>query len=108
MASRDTRLLLALEEIMNPTEIVILRGDGAAIAAWQQELAKLYAPRRLVLAIAADASGLPPALGDKAPRGAAIAYVCRGTTCSAAINSLGALAQDLGDGARDVGEIARA
>jgi uncharacterized protein len=103
-----TSLLLALEEIMNPTEIVILRGDGVAIAAWQLELAKLYAPRRLVLAIAADASGLPPALGDKTPQGAAIAYVCRGTTCSAPINSLSALVQNLGEGARDVAEVSRA
>jgi len=103
-----TSLLLALEEIMKPTEIVILRGDGVAIAAWQRELAKLYAPCRLVLAIAADAAGLPPALSNKTPQGAAIAYVCRGTTCSAPINSLGALVQDLGDGARDVAEVPRA
>ena len=71
------------------------------------ELAKLYAPRRLVLAIPADASDLPPALKNKAPKGEAIAYICRGTTCSAPIDSLSALAQDLGDGARNVFEVAR-
>lgn len=103
-----TSLLLALEEIMNPTEVVILRGDSDAIAAWQRELAKVYAPRRLVLAIPADAEGLPPALKGKAPHGVAIAYVCRGTTCSAPIGSLGALVQDLGDGLRDIPEVPRA
>jgi len=97
-----TSLLLALEEILNPTEIVILRGARDAIGAWQRELAKVYAPRRLVLAIPADTPDLPPALKDKAPKGAAIAYICRGTTCSAPINSLDALAQHLGDSSRDV------
>jgi len=100
-----TSLLLALEELENPTEIVILRGSSSPIEAWQRELAKLYAPRRLVLAIPADASDLPPALKDKAPKGEAIAYVCRGTTCSAPINSLSALMQDLGDSARNVFEV---
>ena len=102
-----TSLLLALEELVNPTEIVILRGSSSPIEAWQRELAKLYAPRRLVLAIPADASGLPPALKDKAPKAEPIAYICRGTTCSAPINSLSALTQDLGDGARNVIEVAR-
>ena len=101
-------LLLALEEMLNPTEIVILRGAGAAIGAWQRELARLYSPRRLILAIPADAAGLPAALQDKTARGAAIAYVCRGTTCSAPIDSLGALVQHLGEGAGDVAEVSRA
>jgi uncharacterized protein YyaL (SSP411 family) len=103
-----TSLLLALEEMLNPTEIVILRGAGAAIGAWQRELAQLYSPRRLVLAISADAADLPAALQDKTARGAAIAYVCRGTTCSAPIDSLGALVQHLGEGTGDVAEVPRA
>ena len=53
-------------------------------------------------------SDLPPALKDKAPQGDAIAYICRGTTCSAPIESLSALAQDLGDGAGDVGKVSGA
>jgi uncharacterized protein YyaL (SSP411 family) len=103
-----TSLLLALEEFVRPTEIVILRGAESSIEAWRRELAKLYSPRRLVLAIPADVLDLPPALKDKAPQAEAIAYVCRGTTCSAPIHSLGALTQDLGDGARNVREVSRA
>jgi hypothetical protein len=103
-----TSLLLALEEILNATEVVILRGAPAAMAAWQSELAKVYAPRRLLLAIPADTADLPPALKDKTPRGAAIAYLCRGTTCSAPIDSLDALAQHLGEGAGNVGQVSRA
>jgi uncharacterized protein YyaL (SSP411 family) len=81
-------LVNALEELLQPPEIVILRGEPAAIEGWQRELAQLYAPRRLVLAIPSDASALPDALADKTPRGAAVAYVCRGSTCSAPVGSL--------------------
>jgi uncharacterized protein YyaL (SSP411 family) len=92
-----TSLLLALEERLNPTEIVILRGASPTIEAWQRELAKLYSPRRLVLAIPAEVIELPPALREKPVQGPAIAYICRGMTCSAPIDSLSALMQDLGD-----------
>jgi uncharacterized protein YyaL (SSP411 family) len=81
-------LVNALEELLQAPEIVILRGELAAIEGWQRELAQLYAPRRLVLAIPSDASALPDALADKTPRGAAVAYVCRGSTCSAPVGSL--------------------
>jgi uncharacterized protein YyaL (SSP411 family) len=81
-------LLIALDELLCPPEIVILRGETAEIEAWQGELAKRYAPRRLVLAIPADASNLPAALAEKAARGKAAAYVCRGSTCGAPIESL--------------------
>jgi uncharacterized protein YyaL (SSP411 family) len=90
-----TSLLTALEELLNPPETVILRGEPGAIEGWRAELAKLYAPRRLVLAIPADATGLPPALADKAPRGAAVAYVCKGSVCSAPLESFSALANHL-------------
>jgi hypothetical protein len=101
-------LLLALEEILNPTEIVILRGAPAALEEWQGALAKLYAPRRLVFAVPSDVTELPAALADKAPRGVATAYVCRGTTCTAPIDSLGGLVEHLGERAGDVGQVARA
>ncbi len=91
-------LVTALEEQLEPAEIVILRGEPQAIEAWQRELARLYAPRRLVLAIPAAAAGLPPALADKAPRGEAVAYLCRGSTCSAPLESLAALLECLRGG----------
>ncbi|HEX4618881.1 MAG TPA: thioredoxin domain-containing protein, partial [Steroidobacteraceae bacterium] len=72
-------LITALEELLQPPEIVILRGEAAAIEGWRLELARRFVPRRLVLAIAADAAGLPEAIASKAPRGAAVAYVCRGS-----------------------------
>ena len=74
---------------------MILRGRADAIEVWRGELAKLYAPGRMVIAIPADADALPAALADKAAHGEAVAYLCRGSICSAPIDSLGALIQQL-------------
>jgi uncharacterized protein len=90
-----TSMLTALEEYLQPPESIILRGDPAQIESWRAELAKLYAPRRMLFAIPADVPDLPAAIADKAPRGEAIAYVCAGSTCSAPIADLGELIKRL-------------
>ena len=90
-----TSLLIALEETLHPPETVILRGDAATLRTWGRDLAKLYAPRRMVLAVPADATDLPPALADKPVREAAVAYVCQGSVCSAPLESFSALAAHL-------------
>ncbi|MCP5328502.1 MAG: thioredoxin domain-containing protein [Steroidobacteraceae bacterium] len=94
-----TTLLTALEEYLHPPQTVILRGEPAAIAHWHEQIDRLYAPRRLLLAIPSDATGLPAALAAKpAPttRGvAAVAYLCEGHSCSAPIDSLPELVQRL-------------
>ncbi|HEX2494370.1 MAG TPA: thioredoxin domain-containing protein, partial [Steroidobacter sp.] len=75
-------LLLALEEQLEPLDVVIIRGDGAEAARWRDELARLYSPLRLVFAIDREATGLPAALAEKKALGGTAAYVCRGKTCS--------------------------
>jgi uncharacterized protein len=92
-------LLAALEEILSPGEVVIIRGAPADIDNWSRELAKVFAPRRLVLAIPSDAAQLPPALADKAPPDGTAAYLCRGSTCSQPLESLSALLGQLGSAA---------
>jgi uncharacterized protein len=94
-ASSHAALLAALEEHLAPPEIIVLRGAAAEIDAWRHELTRLYAPRRLVLAIPDDATHLPPALADKAARDTAVGYICVGSTCSAPVDSLAALVQTL-------------
>ena len=84
-------LLNALEEVLDPPNIVILRGAASALQEWQRELAKLYDPHRLIIAIPANAENLPAAFADKAARDSTTAYVCKGSVCSAPIASLGAL-----------------
>jgi uncharacterized protein YyaL (SSP411 family) len=93
-------LLGALEELLSPPEIVVLRGDSRTIEGWQRALARFYAPHRLLLAIPAEAPDLPTALADKTPRAGPVAYICHGSTCSAPLDSLDALSDQLraGDG----------
>jgi uncharacterized protein len=88
-------LLTALQELLAPTEIVILRGESRTIEGWRLQLARLFAPERLVLAIPADAAGLPPALADKTARAGPVAYLCRGSICSAPLASLEELLEAL-------------
>ncbi|HEX8757499.1 MAG TPA: thioredoxin domain-containing protein [Steroidobacteraceae bacterium] len=88
-------LLIALEELLHPPEIIVLRGEREMIETWRRELARLYSPRRMVLAIPADATDLPSALAEKMPRGAAVAYVCRGNVCGEPIASFPELTEAL-------------
>jgi uncharacterized protein len=86
-------LLEALAEYLAPPEIVIIRGAADEAENWRRELGKLYAPHRLVFAIPADLQDLDPAIADKTAGANTRAYVCRGTTCSAPIESLTDLAR---------------
>jgi uncharacterized protein YyaL (SSP411 family) len=88
-------MLLALEDHLQPPQIVILRGAAGAIQPWLRELNAVFAPRRWTLAIPADATGLPPAIASKPAAGAPIAYVCQGMRCTAPISSLIALIEEL-------------
>jgi uncharacterized protein len=91
-------LLLALGELLNPPEIIVLRGEARTVEGWRSELVQSYAPQRLVLAIPADTPDLPPALANKTARAGPVGYLCRGSTCSAPIDSLEALIEQLGAG----------
>jgi uncharacterized protein YyaL (SSP411 family) len=90
-----TTLAMALDELTLPPAVVVLRGETAELAAWQSELDRLYDPRRLVLGIPADATGLPSALAEKTAPSQLLAYVCRGMQCSAPVTSLRALIDEL-------------
>jgi len=91
-------MLTALEEQLHPPQVVILRGEAAEVAAWSRSLAPLYAPRRMVFAIPADAPGLPGPLASKAARDSTVAYVCEGPQCSEPIDDLPRLVRLMRDG----------
>jgi uncharacterized protein len=88
-------LLMALDEYTAPPVVVVLRGPRDDLDVWRTELDKAWDPRRCVVAIPADAVGLPDALEAKIPRERAVAYVCRGTACSAPLATLGDLVREL-------------
>ena len=91
-------LITALEEFLEHPEIIIIRGDAADIERWRDSATRLYAPRRLVFAIAANEAALPGALVDrKAVKNQTIAYRCVGTHCDLPVTTFEALAATLGE-----------
>ncbi|NJD32897.1 MAG: thioredoxin domain-containing protein [Gammaproteobacteria bacterium] len=90
-----TSLLMALDELTAPPTIVVLRGPDEHLATWRTELDKFYDPKRFVAAIPDEAGDLPAGLAAKVPQGRAVAYVCRGMTCSAPLGTLGDLVREL-------------
>ncbi len=93
-----TTMLTALEEYLHPPQILVLRGTAPEVARWVQALAPLYAPRRLVLPVPAEAHDLPEALASKKPGAVPVAYVCEGPQCSPPIDDLTRLVRFLRDG----------
>ncbi|HKX99611.1 MAG TPA: thioredoxin domain-containing protein [Steroidobacteraceae bacterium] len=75
-------MLNALDEQLDPVEIVIIRGESGEAAEWLRQLSRGYAPRRMTVAIPTDAKDLPDALTAKPARERTVAYVCRGPVCS--------------------------
>ena len=95
--SAHVAMLAALEELVHPPQIIIIRGEAAPIEEWRSQLARLYAPRRMILAIPTTTQDLPAALADKPARGPAVAYVCSGSVCGEPISSLAQLILSLRD-----------
>ena len=86
-------LLNALEEYLDHPEVIVIRGADDEIDRWREASAKLYAPRRLVFAIPANAENLPGVLADrKAIDGETVAYRCLGTHCEMPVTTWEALA----------------
>ncbi|MBL8201084.1 MAG: thioredoxin domain-containing protein [Chromatiales bacterium] len=84
-------LLNALDEYLQPPELIVLRGDAREADRWAATLGAAYNPRRLVFAIPGDAGDLPAGIASKAAPPApssVLAYVCRGTTCESPLDSL--------------------
>lgn len=78
-------LLEALEDLIEPPPIIILRGEKPLLDAWRTRAQSAFAPRRLIYAIPTTAGGLPPGLAARVPQGPIVAYVCRGLQCDAPI-----------------------
>jgi uncharacterized protein YyaL (SSP411 family) len=81
-------LLHGLAQLLEPPELVIVRGPPAALADWQRALPRRYAPHRSTFFIPADAPNLRGMLAERTARAAPVAYVCSGTACRAPIMEL--------------------
>ncbi len=87
-------LCIALEEMLEPTRVIVLRRPRDALRGWQQTLARKYLPDAMIFALDSTRSDLPGVL-DK-PAGKTVnAYLCRGVTCLAPIADVETLAANL-------------
>lgn len=82
-------LLLALEELLQPPALVLLRGDPAQVGLWQERICQDYRPRHYVVAPPPGTRGLPAAApsSTSAPQ----AQLCQGRQCHPPIHTLEAL-----------------
>lgn len=85
-------LALALEEQLVPPTLIVLRGPGSALEAWQRELARQHLPDAMQFAIPAGTPQLPPVL-DKPCTDQVSAWVCSGTTCLEPLHSIDELSR---------------
>jgi len=90
-------LCTALEEVVEPTMIIVLRGLRDALRPWQRTLSSRYLPGLMTLAVDSASSGLPGVL-NKPVAGAVNAYLCRGVVCLAPIGDIQALLANLESG----------
>ena len=80
--SAHASLLMALEEYLEPTQTVVLRGTVEQMKPWEILARRHYRPGRLVLAIPDNIENLPGVLAERKIRDGVTAYVCTGHACS--------------------------
>jgi uncharacterized protein YyaL (SSP411 family) len=85
------QLALALEELLVPPRLLVLRGEPATLAQWSLALAREYLPDTMVFALPYGLRELPPALDKPAAPGAVNGWMCRGVKCLLPIADLEAL-----------------
>jgi uncharacterized protein YyaL (SSP411 family) len=87
-------LCVALEEVLEPTRVGVLRGPRDALRTWQQMLSRRHLPDAMLFALDSTQSDLPGVLNK--PAGETVnAYLCRGVTCLAPIADVEALLASL-------------
>ncbi len=82
------QLLIALDELLTPPSVLVLRGKREAVFEWAAELAREFLPALTTVPLENGAAGVPPLL-DKPPRPEAVnGWLCRGVSCLAPIHAL--------------------
>ena len=85
------QLVLALEELLVPPAVLVLRGELPQLANWSAALAREFLPGMLSVAIEDKVTGLPPVLDKPARPGPVNGWLCKGVNCLAPISDLAAL-----------------
>jgi len=82
------QLCMALEELLAPPSVLVLRGAREAVSQWSAALAREFLPGILILPAPNDTSGLPPLLDKPLRPDTVNGWLCQGVTCLAPISSL--------------------
>ena len=82
------QLCIALDELLSPPSVLVLRGERHAVSRWGAELAREFLPGTLVVSADNAATGLPPLLDKPLLPEAVNGWLCRGVTCLAPTSSL--------------------
>jgi len=98
--SAFSSLLNALAENLEPARSIVLRGPGAALAPWQQEMRATYRPHTITLAVPDGMSGLPQTLNHPGT-GQVNAWICQGVNCLPPIAEISALSRVLAGGGNE-------
>jgi len=85
------QLALALEELLVPPAVLVLRGARPELEKWSSVLAREFLPGMLSVSIENEATGLPPVLDKPARPEPVNGWLCRGVSCLAPISDLAAL-----------------
>ncbi len=88
-------MLTALEEYLEPGDVVIIRGSGDELHEWHRLAGIVYNPSRQVYAIDRDTDNLPDVLAAKTMIDGTTAYICAGNTCSEPITDIATFASAL-------------
>jgi len=86
-------LAQALDEILSPVSVLVLRGAPEALAGWSRQLAREFLPGTVVVAIPDGIAGLPAILDKPRRPGPVTGWLCRGPVCLEPSNDLEALKQ---------------
>lgn len=74
-------LLLALQDYLNPSKIIIIRGPENEIKTWRDFYINENRVHNIVFAIPTTEHILPGLLSSRSPQGKICAYICQGTQC---------------------------
>jgi uncharacterized protein len=91
-ASAHGKLLNALEALLTPPPLLIIRGsDPQTLQHWQRAVTALYRPELDCLVLPSEWQDLPGALAQYPRPDTTTAWLCRGTQCSAPVTGLAEL-----------------
>ncbi len=87
-------LSFAIDEALEPTQLIVLINKNNKATTWKRELAAHYLPHSMTITLPENQSGLPGVL-DK-PRGETVnAWVCQGVSCLPPMSDINHLLQTL-------------